>query len=88
VWTATDEFFERLGQAAHDPRLRSVRGTARFEISDGESTQHWHVAVLHGDRVPVAVLARLEAAALGAGAGEFVAFGSGRDDAELLVGAV
>lgn len=46
------------------------------------------VAVLHGDRVPVAVLARLEAAALGAGAGEFVAFGSGRDDAELLVGAV
>jgi len=44
------------------------------------------VAVLHGSLVASGLLAELEAAALTAGAGEFLALESGRDDAVLVVG--
>ncbi|NLF04438.1 MAG: DAK2 domain-containing protein [Actinomycetales bacterium] len=46
------------------------------------------VAVLHGSRVPPAVIARLEADALAAGAGEFLALDSWHDDDAVLVGAL
>ena len=47
----TEAFFDRLSQVNHDPRLANARGTIRFDIDDGDQTQHWHVAVLHGDVV-------------------------------------
>jgi len=46
------------------------------------------VAVLHGSRVPADVIARLEADALAAGAGEFLALDSWHDDDAVLVGAL
>jgi putative sterol carrier protein len=51
VRTTTEEFFERLGQVAHDDRLRNARGTVRFDLADGASSLHWYVSVLHGDVV-------------------------------------
>lgn len=47
--TPTEEFFDRLSRTSHDPRLVKARGTLRLDLTDGDRTEHWHVAVLHGD---------------------------------------
>ena len=47
--TPTEEFFDRLSRTSHDPRLAKARGTLRVDLTEGNRTEHWHVAVLHGD---------------------------------------
>jgi len=45
----TAEFFEELRARVHEPRLRQVTGTFRFELSKGKAVDRWHVSVEKGD---------------------------------------
>lgn len=47
--TATDTFFAELGRRGHEPLLRRVTGSIRFEIGEGRSVQRWLVDIDHGD---------------------------------------
>lgn len=51
-----ESFFEELGHRGRDPLLGRLTGTGRFEIFDGDRTDHWlvtlqggYVAVSRGD---------------------------------------
>ena len=44
----TRAFFTRLAEQ-HQPRLQSVTGTVRFDIADGERTEHWYLHIRKGD---------------------------------------
>jgi putative sterol carrier protein len=44
----TRAFFTRLAEE-QQPMLRSVSGTVRFDIADGERTEHWYVQIRKGD---------------------------------------
>lgn len=44
----TRVFFTRLAEQ-QQPVLRSVSGTVRFDITDGERTEHWYVQIRKGD---------------------------------------
>ena len=46
---ATAAFFEGLGTRRHDPRLASVRGTVRFDLTNGKQVARWTVAIDKGD---------------------------------------
>lgn len=46
---ATKTFFVRLGDRGHEPLLRSVRGTLRFDLKDRERTDHWTVSADKGN---------------------------------------
>ena len=46
---ATERFFEELQARGHEPRLRKVRGTMRFDLTDGSRWTRWLVAVDRGD---------------------------------------
>jgi putative sterol carrier protein len=46
---ATTEFFEELARRGHEPLLAKLSGTARFELVDNGSTDHWLVAIEKGD---------------------------------------
>ena len=46
---ATQEFFEALSARRHEPLLRSVSGTLRFDLEDGGRVEHWFVGVTQGD---------------------------------------
>jgi putative sterol carrier protein len=48
---ATAEFFNDLGQREHEPLLEKVTGTLRFDLEQGERTDHCFVAVNKGDVV-------------------------------------
>jgi putative sterol carrier protein len=48
VADATSEFFEGLGQRGHEPLLRKLRGTVRFDIVDGKRTERRYVTVDRG----------------------------------------
>lgn len=45
---ATTEFFESLATRGHEPLLGNVTGTLRLEVVDGDTLEHWHVAVEKG----------------------------------------
>ena len=45
----TGRFFERLAELGHQPLLRKVTGTTRFEVVDGRRTRRWLVSVAKGD---------------------------------------
>jgi hypothetical protein len=47
--TPTDNFFEELGRRGHEPRLRRIVATVRFNISEGKRTSHWRVEIARGD---------------------------------------
>jgi putative sterol carrier protein len=47
--TTTVEFFENLGRRGHEPLLERVTATVRFDISDGERTEHRLIRIDHGD---------------------------------------
>jgi putative sterol carrier protein len=47
--TATDRFFETLAGRKHEPLLEKVSGSVRFDIANGEQTDHWMVTVREGD---------------------------------------
>ncbi|MCX7279481.1 MAG: SCP2 sterol-binding domain-containing protein [Burkholderiales bacterium] len=44
----TREFFTRLAEQ-HQPALESMTGVVRFDIYDGERTEHWHLRIRKGD---------------------------------------
>lgn len=44
----TRVFFTRLSEQ-HQPMLRSMTGTVRFDIADGERTEHWYLRIRKGD---------------------------------------
>jgi len=46
---ATTEFFHGLGARGHEPRLEKVRGTLRFDLTNGKRTARWLVAIDKGD---------------------------------------
>jgi hypothetical protein len=43
------DFFDALSQRGHVPTLRDVKASMRFDVVDGESIDHWLVAVDSGD---------------------------------------
>ena len=45
---AATEFFESLATRGHEPLLGNVTGTLRIEVVDGETLDHWHIAVQKG----------------------------------------
>ena len=47
--TPTAEFFDNLGHRGHEPLLARVSATVRFDIADGERTEHRLVRIDHGD---------------------------------------
>jgi hypothetical protein len=47
--TPTENFFEELSRRGHEPRLRRMTATVRFNISDGGRTAHWRVEIAQGD---------------------------------------
>jgi len=46
---ATVAFFEELRARGHEPRLRNVTGTVRFDITEDGSTKLWWLAIDKGD---------------------------------------
>src|SRR5829696_8605354 len=46
---ATTEFFSALGQRGHEPLLERVTGTLRFDLAEGERTDHHFVTISKGD---------------------------------------
>jgi putative sterol carrier protein len=46
---ATAEFFNDLGRRGHEPLLEKVTGTLRFDLVEGERTDHCFVAVSKGN---------------------------------------
>ena len=45
---ATTKFFEKLARRGHEPLLKKVTGTMRFDLAQGTRTDHYVVAVKHG----------------------------------------
>jgi hypothetical protein len=46
---ATAEFFDELGRRGHEPMLKRLSGTLRWDIFDGDRTEHRRVRIDHGD---------------------------------------
>ena len=46
---ATDEFFDELERHGHEPMLNRLSGTLRWDIVDGDRTDHRLVEIVHGD---------------------------------------
>jgi putative sterol carrier protein len=47
--TSTAEFFDNLSRRGHEPLLKRVAATVRFDITDGERSEHRLVRIDHGD---------------------------------------
>ena len=45
----TAEFFDELASRGHEPLLRKVTGSARFDVVAGERTERWLVTIDKGD---------------------------------------
>jgi putative sterol carrier protein len=52
--TATDDFFAELERRGHEPMLKRLSATVRWDIVDGDRIDHRLVRIDHGD-VQVAV---------------------------------
>jgi putative sterol carrier protein len=46
---ATTEFMHALGRRGHDPFLRRVNETVRFDLGNGDRTDRWLVRIENGD---------------------------------------
>jgi putative sterol carrier protein len=46
---STTAFFHSLGERGHEPALERATGTIRFDLSGGERTNRWLVAIRKGD---------------------------------------
>jgi putative sterol carrier protein len=46
---ATTKFFEAVKVRGHEPRLERVRGTLRFDLTNGKQTNRWLIAIDKGD---------------------------------------
>ena len=45
----TAEFFDGLSRREHEPLLGKLRATVRFDIVDGNRTDHWMLGLNDGD---------------------------------------
>jgi putative sterol carrier protein len=45
----TKRFFAALAKKKSEPLLRTVSGTLRCDLEDGERTEHWYVTIERGD---------------------------------------
>jgi hypothetical protein len=45
----TAECFDELASRGHEPLLRKVTGSARFDVVAGQRTEHWLVTIDKGD---------------------------------------
>jgi len=45
----TAGFFDELGSRGHEPLLRKVTGSARFDVVAGQRTERWLVTIDKGD---------------------------------------
>lgn len=43
-----DRFFDGLTQRGYEPMLQRANGTIRFDLHEGDSTDHWRVSIDHG----------------------------------------
>ena len=46
---AMTEFMNELGRRGHDPLLRKVNETVRFDLVNGKNTDRWLVRIENGD---------------------------------------
>jgi putative sterol carrier protein len=46
---ATAEFFARLAERGHEPRLEKAKGSIRIDLLDGKPTTRWLVTIAGGD---------------------------------------
>jgi putative sterol carrier protein len=46
---STAEFFDELGSRGHEPLLKKVSGTVRFDLTHGKEVERWLVTVAKGD---------------------------------------
>jgi putative sterol carrier protein len=47
--TSTADFFDDLSRRGHEPLLKRVGATVRFDITDGDGTEHRLVRIDRGD---------------------------------------
>ena len=47
--TATDDFFAELERRGHEPMLRRLSATVRWDILDGDRIEHRLIRIDHGD---------------------------------------
>jgi putative sterol carrier protein len=45
----TTRFFEGLKVRGHEPRLKKVKASLRFDLTNGEQANRWHVVIDKGD---------------------------------------
>jgi putative sterol carrier protein len=79
----TRQFFTRLAEQ-HQPLLESMTGVVRFDIADGERTEHWYLQIRKGD-VSVAHEAGEADCVIGADIGTFDEILAGRMNAMAAV---
>ena len=46
---SVEAFFEELASRGHEPLVRKVTGSARFDVGDGKRTERWSVTIDKGD---------------------------------------
>jgi putative sterol carrier protein len=46
---AATEFFSELGRRGHEPMLQRITATMRFDLVQGQRTDHYFVAIRKGD---------------------------------------
>jgi putative sterol carrier protein len=47
--STVDDFFAELGRRGHEPMLRRISGTIRFDLDHGGKSDHFTVTVAKGD---------------------------------------
>jgi putative sterol carrier protein len=46
---AVTAFFDDLGSRGHEPSLRKIDGTVRFDLVNGKKTERWLLAIRNGN---------------------------------------
>jgi putative sterol carrier protein len=49
VADATQRFFEQLSRHGHEPLMEKASGVMRFDLTEGEQTEHWLLTINNGD---------------------------------------
>jgi hypothetical protein len=87
--SATEGFFEELGQRGHEPRVSMTSGTVRCDLTRDGQVDHWLVKIRNGDLAVSREDARADGV-LQADAGLFdrIAAGEMNSNDRALIGAV
>jgi putative sterol carrier protein len=49
VADATQRFFEQLSRHGHEPLMEKASGVMRFDLTEGDQTEHWLLTIRNGD---------------------------------------